>query len=100
MVARLGTLRLEAVQVLLPERDAPGEEKPGSRSAMRLAWPLFDALDWFADCDPRLRAAVRVTLDGGPDPSIRAAAPATLRWVHQVRQREDGMRPGTVHSAV
>ena len=29
---------------------------------------------------------MRVTLDGGPDPSIRAAAPATLRWVHQVRQ--------------
>jgi hypothetical protein len=53
---------------------------------MRLAWPLFDALDWFADCDPRLRAAVRVTLDGGPDPSIRAAAPATLRWEHPVRQ--------------
>ncbi len=29
---------------------------------------------------------MRVTLDGGPDPSMRAAAPAILRWVQEVRQ--------------
>lgn len=86
VTARLGALTLEAVQVLLPERDAPGEAEPGSRSGMRVAWPLFDALDWFADCDPRLRAPVRVTLDGGPDPSVRAAAPAMAQWVREIRQ--------------
>ena len=51
---------------------------------MRCRRPLLDCLNWFADCDPRLRAPVRVTLDGGPDPSIRAAAPAILQWVQEV----------------
>ncbi len=86
VVARLGRLRLEAVQVLLPERDAPGGGRPASPSSMRVAWPLLDALDWFADCDPRLRSPMRVTLDGGLDPSIRAAAPAILQWVQEIHQ--------------
>lgn len=85
MVARLGTLRLGAVQVLLPERGAPADGQFASPSGMRVAWPLLEALRWFVDCDPRLRAPVRVTLDGGPDPSIRAAAPAILRWVQEIR---------------
>ncbi len=86
VVARMGTLTLEAVQVLLPERDPPGGGLPASPSGMRVAWPLLDALDWFTDCDPRLRAPVRVTLDGGPDPSVRAAAPAIAKWVQELRQ--------------
>ena len=86
VVARLGALRLEAVQVLLPERDAPEEGYFASPSGMRVAWPLLDTPDWFADRGPQLRAPVRVTLDGGPDPSMRAAAPAILRWVQEVRQ--------------
>src|SRR5215831_16917131 len=68
VIARLGTLRLEAVQLLLPERDAPVGGQPASPSGMRVARPLLDALSWFADSDPRLQARVRVTLDGGPDP--------------------------------
>ncbi len=86
VVARLGALRLAAVQVLLPERDPPEEGYLASPSGMRVAWPLLDTPDWFADCDPQLRSSVRVTLDGGPDPSMHAAAPAVLRWVQQVRQ--------------
>ena len=86
VVARLGTLRLEAVQVLLPERDPPEEGELASPSGMRVAWPLLNTPQWFAKCDPQLRAPVRVTLDGGPDPSMRAAAPAILRWVQEVRQ--------------
>lgn len=86
VVARLGTLRLDAVQVLLPERDPPEEETPASPSGLRVAWPLVDALNWFSDCDPRLRASVRVTLDGGADPSIHAAAPAILQWAQEVCQ--------------
>jgi hypothetical protein len=53
---------------------------------MRVAGSLLDALNWFADSDPRLQARVRVTMDGGPDPSIRAAAPAILRSVQEVHQ--------------
>lgn len=86
VMARLGTLRLEAVQVLLPERDADEDSQFASPSGVRVASSLLYACDWFAGCDPRLRAPVRVTLDGGPDPSIRAAAPAILRWVQEVRQ--------------
>jgi hypothetical protein len=86
VVARLGRLRLEAVQVLLPERDAPEEGYFGSPSGMRVAWPFLNTPDWFADCDPQLRVSVRVTLDGGSDPSVRAAAPAILQWVQEVRQ--------------
>ncbi len=81
VLARLGTLHLEAVQVLLPERDADEDAQFASPSGMRVASSLLDVLNWFADCDPRLRAPVRVTLDGVPDPSIRAAAPAILQWV-------------------
>ncbi len=86
VVARLGTLRLEALQVLLPERDSPADGLPASRSGIQVAWPLLNALNWFADCDPRLRAPARVTLDGGPDPSIRATAPAIMQWVQEIRQ--------------
>jgi hypothetical protein len=86
VVARLGTLRLEAVQVLLPERDPPEEGELASPSGMRVAWPLLSTAHWFAECDPQLRVPVRVTLDGGPDPSMRAEAPAILRWVQEVRQ--------------
>ena len=86
VMERLGTLRLEAVQVLLPEREASEDAQFASPSGMRVASSLLYALNWFADCDPRRRAPVRITLDGGPDPRIRAAAPAILHWVQEVRQ--------------
>ena len=86
VMARLGTLRLEAFQVLLPERGADEDARFASPSGMRAARILLDSGTWFAGCDPQLRVPVRVTLDGGPDPSIRTAAPAILRWVQEVRQ--------------
>ena len=86
VVGRLGTLRLEAVQVLLPERDADADGLPASPSGMKAAGSLLDALNWFADCDPQLRTRVLVTLDGGPDPSIRAAAPGIVQWVQGIDQ--------------
>lgn len=86
VVARLGALRLEAVQVLLPERDGPREGYFASSSGMRAAWPLLDTPDWFAGCDPRLRTPVRVTLDGGSASSVRPAAAEIRRWVQEVRQ--------------
>jgi len=86
VMTRLGTLRLEAVQVLLPERDADEEAQFASPSGARVASSLLHAGNWFADRDPRARTAVRVTLDGGPDPSIRTAASAILQWAREVRQ--------------
>jgi hypothetical protein len=86
VVARLGALRLDAVQVLLPERYVPEEGYFASPSGMRVARPFLDTPGWFADCDPQLRVQVRVTLDGGPDLSLSAAAPAIMRWAQEVRQ--------------
>jgi hypothetical protein len=85
-VARLGTLRLEAVQVLLPGKEAPTSGDLASPSSMRIARPLLDTRNWFGDCDPQLRTPIRVTLDGGPDPSVRAAALAIAQWTQEVHQ--------------
>lgn len=86
VVARLGALRLEAVQVLLPGQETPAGGDLASPSSMRIARPLLETLNWFGDCGPQPRTPVRVTLDGGPDPSVRAAAPAIAQWAQEVRQ--------------
>lgn len=86
VVTRLGALRLEAVQVLLPERDTPADGLMASSSGRTVAWPLLDGLNWFADCGPLVRAPVRITLDGWADPSIRTAAPAIVRSVREISQ--------------
>ncbi|MEV0757970.1 hypothetical protein [Streptosporangium sp. NPDC050280] len=84
VVARIGALRLAAVQVLLPVQglDAPTDTSSQGSAVMTL---LQDA-GWFADVDPHLRTRVRVTLDGGQDPSIRSAAPEMLRWIRELDQ--------------
>ncbi len=86
VVARLGVLHLDAVQVLLPERDGEAAGRVASPSGMRAAEPLLDAGDWFADCDPRSRASLRVTIDGGADASVRAAAADIVEWVQSIEQ--------------
>ncbi|MEU8205791.1 hypothetical protein [Streptosporangium sp. NPDC049046] len=84
VVARIGALRLEALQVLLPVQslEAPTDTSSQGSAVMTL---LQDA-GWFADGDPHLRTRVRVTLDGGQDPSIRSAAPEMLRWMRELDQ--------------
>jgi hypothetical protein len=86
VVARLGTLRLDAVKVLLPEHDADADARFASPSGMLVSRALQDALNWFGDCGPWQRVPVRVTLDGLADPSIRVAAPALCQWVREVNQ--------------
>jgi hypothetical protein len=86
VVARLGTLRLDAVKVLLPEHDADADAHFASPSSMLVSRALLDALNWFGDCGPRRRVPARVTLDGLADPSIRAAAPAIGQWVREISQ--------------
>lgn len=69
VMARMGRLRLEAIRVLLPMHSLP---TPPSDNAL-------GSYGWFNDADPHSRTRVRVTLDGGQDPSIRAAAPVMLQ---------------------
>jgi hypothetical protein len=77
VAARIGALRLAAVQVLLPVRALDAESA---------VMPLLQDAGWFADCDPRARTRVRVTLDGGQDPAIRSAGPEMLRWAQRFEQ--------------
>ncbi|WP_326643601.1 hypothetical protein OG884_07775 [Streptosporangium sp. NBC_01755] len=80
VVARIGTPRLRAVQLLLPVQSLDAS------SRVRGVIPLLQEAGWFADVDPRLRTPVRVTLDGGQEPSIRSAAPEMLRWMRGFTQ--------------
>jgi hypothetical protein len=76
VVTRIGTVRLRAIQLLLPVQSL---ETPTGPS-------LLQDAGWFADVDPHSVTRVRVTLDGGQDPSIRAAAPAMRQWMQQLKQ--------------
>jgi hypothetical protein len=85
-VSRLGALRLAAVQIQVPERDDPIPGQPASAEGLEVASPLVSSRNWFADCDPELRAPVRVTLDGWNDPSIRTAAATLAQSVQDITQ--------------
>jgi len=66
--ARIGTLRLQAVQVLLPVQGLDTSSRP---EYARM--PSLLTVGWFGDCDPQSRTPVRVTLDSGQAPSIPSA---------------------------
>lgn len=84
VVARMGMLRLQAVQILLPVQGL--DTLAGASSRMRAVGTLLQDTGWFADDDPHVRTGVRVTLDGGQDPSIRSAAPEMLQWMQDIKQ--------------
>jgi hypothetical protein len=86
VLARLGTLRLDAVKVLLPEHDADADAHFASPSSLRTSRTLLDTLNWFGDRGPPHRVPARITLDGLADPSIGAAAPALWQWVREINQ--------------
>ncbi|MFY1670274.1 hypothetical protein ACN27G_09975 [Plantactinospora sp. WMMB334] len=69
-VARIGELRLRAVQLLLPVQGIDASARPAYAEL-----PALRTAGWFTGGDPRASTPVRVTLDGGQDPSIRTAAP-------------------------
>jgi hypothetical protein len=80
VLARIGTVRTTAVQLLLPAHTR--HPAPGARALPAL---LQDA-GWFADCRSARPAPVLVTLDGGQDPTARAAAAEILTWLRTLRQ--------------
>jgi hypothetical protein len=85
-LARLGTLRLDAIQVLLPERDPPSPGQAASPAGQLLASSLIPAAGWFDHRDPDWLTRIRVTLDGGPDPAFSSA-------VSDLAERLRGLRP-------
>lgn len=68
--ARIGTLRLQAVQVLLPVHSLDTSSRP---EYARM--PSLLTAGWFGDRDPQSGTPVRVTLDSGQAPLIPSAAP-------------------------
>lgn len=84
VVARMGTLRLDAVQILLPVQSfrASADVSAQQDDVMTL---IQDA-GWFADSDPYLSTNVRVTLDSGQNPSVRLAAPKMFQSMQEIKQ--------------
>ena len=84
-VARLGTLRLDAVKMLLPEHDGDADARFASPSSMLTSRALQDALNWYGDCDPQQRARARTRWTGWP--IHRSAGGAALaRWMREINQ--------------
>lgn len=84
VLERVGVADLRAVQILLPLQAL--DPSAGSSPRARAVMPLLQDAGWFADCDPRRRTQVRVTVDGGQDPSVRATAPEIFRWMREFPQ--------------
>ena len=85
VVARIGTLDLQAVQVLLP---VPIRAESAGSSSLRLdaLGSLLSANGWFVAGNPQARTPVQVTVAGGQDPSIHSAAPEVFRWTREIKQ--------------
>lgn len=79
--ARIGALRLRAVQVLLPVQGLDVTSRPEHARV-----PSLLTAGWFRAGDPRSRTPVRVTLDGGQAPSIQSAAPRMREWLNRLDQ--------------
>lgn len=84
VVARIGSLHMQAVQILLPVQSL--DISAGISSRSNAVMNLIQEAGWFTDCNPRSKAQVRVTLDSGQDPTIHSAASAILRWLRELKQ--------------
>lgn len=84
VVARIGALQLEAVQILLPLQ-ALGKTG-GATTQLGAGGTLAQTAGWFTDRDPHSRAKVRVALEGGQIPTIGEVAPDVFRWTREFKQ--------------
>ncbi|MCP5095430.1 MAG: hypothetical protein GY943_07755 [Chloroflexi bacterium] len=84
VVARMGTLDLDAIQVLLPIQSI---DKLADTSLHNdgLYAPLSSA-GWFFDCKPHATTRVQVVLDGGENPVIRSVASDLFQWLQKIKQ--------------
>ncbi|MEN2417024.1 hypothetical protein AABB02_02845 [Streptomyces rimosus] len=80
VMTRIGTPRLQAVQVLLPVQSLAVPSRAGA------VMTLLQDAGWFADCDPDQRTQVRITLDSGQSPSIQSAAADIVERTREFKQ--------------
>ncbi|NEA62336.1 hypothetical protein [Streptomyces sp. SID12488] len=65
----MGTLRLSAVQILMPVDGLDASSRPPYATVLSMR-----TVDWFAERDPRARTLVEVGVSSGRDPSVLAVA--------------------------
>jgi hypothetical protein len=68
-IARIGTARLSAVQLLLPLQGLDPASRP--RNALT---PSLETCEWFAERDPQARTPVTISMNSGRNPSLSAVA--------------------------
>lgn len=81
---RVGKLRLQAVQVLLPLQNLTSADGASQRNGAVVR--LLEESGWFTDLAPQVRTHIRVTLDGGQNAAIQSAVPDMLRWIRGLKQ--------------
>ncbi|GAA3183268.1 MULTISPECIES: hypothetical protein [Streptomyces] len=79
--ARIGTVRLSAVQLLLPVHGLDPSARPASARV-----PSLQTADWFGEYDPRARTPVTVRIDSGRSPSLSAVAPQLAQRLGRLDQ--------------
>jgi hypothetical protein len=84
VVARMGSLQLDAIQVLLPLQSFDGLADASSRNDGLFA-PISSA-GWFFDCNPHASTRVQVVLDGGQSPVIRSVAAELFQRLQRIKQ--------------
>lgn len=84
VVARMGTLHLDAAQMLLPIQSIDALADTSLRDD-----GLYDPLSsagWFFDGNPYAITRVQVVLDGGENPIIRSVASDLFQWLQKIKQ--------------
>ncbi|PRX51090.1 hypothetical protein B0I33_101243 [Prauserella shujinwangii] len=81
VMARLGTLTLRAVQILLPVQCLGKPPRP--HPALQ---PSLPTAAWFADGNDQARTRIRVTLDSGQSASLPRAVPRIRHWLSRLDQ--------------
>ena len=84
VVARMGTLHFDAIQILLPIQRIDALADTSLRDDGLYA-PL-SSVGWFFDCNPHSVTRVQVALDGGENPAIRSVAPDMYQWLRKIKQ--------------
>lgn len=81
---RIGTWRLDALQLLLPGQSL--DRSAGVSSRISAVMSLLQDAGWFADRDPSKQVDVQVSLDGGQDPTVCSVASDMRAWTQELKQ--------------
>jgi hypothetical protein len=84
VVARIGVLRLDTVQLLLPVQSLTESPNPSLLSEDVMV--LLQNMSWFADCNSQTSTNVQITMDSGQNPAIHSSAPKMFQLMQEIKQ--------------